>query len=147
MTATTTVPSPRVQPRSTGAGTSIRPARSPAPSRAIPQQRRSGATVREPGGTPLRLTRRGRLVITLSLLVLMVAGAVLFSSRSMASDERGAPEATHTVVVERGDTLWQIAATVAGPGEVREMVHRIEKLNAMPGPALVEGQELAVPLG
>jgi nucleoid-associated protein YgaU len=95
----------------------------------------------------LRLTRRGRLAITLTLLVLMVAGAVSFSARSAATTESGRGEATRTVVVDRGDTLWEIAAGVAAPGKVREMVHRIEELNALPGPALAEGQQLAVPLG
>ena len=97
-------------------------------------------------GPRLQLTRRGRLVVTLSFLVLLVAGTVLLGSRSAATGERGASTETTTVVVGQGDTLWEIAAEVAEPGEVREVVHRIEKLNALPGPAIVEGQELAVPL-
>lgn len=101
---------------------------------------------RRPAARPaLRLTRLGRLVVTLAFLVLLVTGTVLLGSQSTATGERGTSEATTTVVVGRGDTLWEIAAKVAAPGEVREMVHRIEKLNALPGPAIVEGQELAVP--
>lgn len=124
--AVATFPRPRLSPAATV------PHRQPVPA---------------PGsGSPLTLTRRGRLAVIAFLLVLLVATTVVLGSRSTATGERGANEATATVVVGRGDTLWEIAAQVAAPGRVREMVHRIEKLNALPGPALVEGQELAVPL-
>jgi LysM repeat protein len=53
---------------------------------------------------------------------------------------------TRTVVVEPGDTLWNIAASVAKPGQVRDMVHEIEELNAMTGPQLTVGQKVAVPV-
>jgi LysM repeat protein len=57
------------------------------------------------------------------------------------------PEHTRTVEVGPGDTLWGIATEVAAPGEVRETVLRIERLNSLSGPALVVGQEIAVPVG
>ena len=93
----------------------------------------------------LRLTRRGRVVVTLLLLGLVLGAAVLFGGTSVATGDAGADVPTRTVVVGEGDTLWAIAGEVAAPGEVREMVHQIEKLNSLPGPALEVGQELAVP--
>lgn len=114
-------------------------------STASPSLARRAARPAAPGH--LRLTRRGRLAVTLTLLALVAVVAVAFAGRSMASVENGAGVATRTVVVERGDTLWAIAAEVAPAGEVREMVHRIQKLNALPDPALAEGQEIAVPVG
>jgi len=96
---------------------------------------------------PLRLTRRGRLVVTLLLLGLMLALFTVFSGYSAATGEAGEQLPTRTVVVGEGDTLWAIASEVAEPGETREVVHEIQELNSLPGPELVEGQELAVPVG
>jgi LysM repeat protein len=95
----------------------------------------------------VRLTRRGRIVVTLFLLALVLGAAVLLGGTSVATGEGGAEVPTRTIVVGEGDTLWEIAGEVAGPGDVREMVHQIEKLNSLPGPALEVGQEIAVPVG
>lgn len=95
----------------------------------------------------LRLTRRGRLVVTLLLLGLVLALSTVFSGYSAATGEAGEQPPTRTVVVGEGDTLWAIASAVAEPGETREVVHEIQEMNSLPGPELVEGQELAVPVG
>lgn len=106
-----------------------------------------------PSGRPaipnatLRLTRRGRWTVVVLLLALVLAVSVVFAGRSAATRVPGESVETRTVVVSEGDTLWAIAAGVAGPGEIRDVVHQIEKLNALPGPALVEGQQLVVPIG
>jgi LysM repeat protein len=93
----------------------------------------------------LRLTRRGRAVLLGALLLALFAAVVVLGSSSAATDQSGQPVPTRTVEVQQGDTLWEIAAEVAGPGDVRETVHRIEQLNALTGPALVVGQRIAVP--
>lgn len=95
---------------------------------------------------PARLTRRGRLVILLTLVGLAFAMLTMLGGQSAATGEAGVPVETRTVVISEGDNLWQIAATVAAPGEVREMIHQIEELNALTGVGLVEGQEIAVPV-
>lgn len=47
------------------------------------------------------------------------------------------------VTVRRGDTLWEIAARVAGPREdVRAVIERLRRLNGLSGVALAEGQVL-----
>ena len=94
----------------------------------------------------VRLTRRGRLVITLLFLGVFMAGLTVFGATSAATDKAGEPLPTRTVVVDSGDTLWDIAATVAAPGKTREMVYRIQELNALPDSALHVGQRIAVPL-
>ncbi len=95
---------------------------------------------------PVRLTRRGRLVVMSLILAVLVLALVGLGAGSAATGDSG-PPATRTVVVAKGDTLWAIAADVAGPGEIREVVHRIQQINELPGPELVEGQRLAVPVG
>ncbi len=102
--------------------------------------------VRRPADAPpLRLTRRGRVVATLVFLALALAVLAVLGPGSAATDEAGRPEPTRLVMVQSGDTLWDIAATVAAPGEVREMVHHIEQLNALSGAELSAGQQIAVP--
>lgn len=96
----------------------------------------------------IRLTRRGRLVVTLVSLWLILAAFIAFSAGSAALDATGTSPAVRTLVVEEGDTLWGIASTLDRPGrttDIRELVHEIETLNALTGPELVEGQHLAVP--
>ncbi len=94
----------------------------------------------------VRLTRRGRLVLTVLFLALLLAVFTVFGSTSAASRDAGQPTPTRTVMVQEGDTLWGLAAAVAEPGEVREMVHQIEQLNALSGASVHVGQELAVPV-
>jgi LysM repeat protein len=93
----------------------------------------------------VRLTRRGRIVVTLLLLGLLLGAFVVFGGQSVATGDAGAAVPTRTVVVGEGDTLWDIASEVSD-GDIRETVHEIEQLNSLPGPALVVGQEIAVPI-
>lgn len=95
---------------------------------------------------PLRLTRRGRLVVLTFFTMLLLAAFVVAGGSSVATREGGTAEPVRVIEVDEGQTLWQIASSVAGPGETGEMVYRIRELNALPSSTLVEGQELAVPL-
>jgi LysM domain len=102
---------------------------------------------RRPRSSSVRLTRRGRLVAVVLLVGLVLALLTVFGPHSAATGETGAPVQTRTVEVGPGDNLWGIASQVAEPGHVREMVHQIEELNALSGPAVAVGQEVAVPVG
>jgi LysM repeat protein len=86
-------------------------------------------------------------VVTLALLGLLLLAATFVGGRSAATGERGAPVQTRTVVVEKGDTMWGIAAQVAHGRDIRVVIHDIEELNALSGPELAEGQKIAVPVG
>lgn len=94
----------------------------------------------------VRLTRRGRLILLLLFVGLAFALISVFGGHSAATGEAGLPVETRTVVVGEGDTLWGIASDVAEPGEVREMIHHIQQLNALPSASLMQGQKLAVPV-
>jgi nucleoid-associated protein YgaU len=50
-----------------------------------------------------------------------------------------------SVVVQPGDTLWSIAADVAGTADVREVVDRIQELNGIRNSVLMPGQVLELP--
>lgn len=102
---------------------------------------------RLPAAAPLRLTRRGRVVLTSVFLVAALVLLATLGARSAATSGPAEADRTRTVEVSEGDTLWGIAAGIAGPGEVRDVVYEIRRLNGLSGSALVEGQRLAVPAG
>jgi len=101
----------------------------------------------KPAPRTVRLTRRGRLVIVLAFLGLALALMVPLSGWATASLTGGSPEPVRVVVVQPGDTLYGIAGDLAKPGQIRDMVHRIQELNSLPGGQITEGQKLAVPRG
>ncbi|WP_375475402.1 LysM peptidoglycan-binding domain-containing protein [uncultured Jatrophihabitans sp.] len=94
---------------------------------------------------PLRLTRRG--VVVIAALVLAAGAAVLWlAARSAAGDGAAAPSpAVHRVVVQSGDTLWSIASRVAPQRDPRAEVADLEKANHLANVDLVPGQALRVP--
>jgi hypothetical protein len=94
----------------------------------------------------VRLTRRGRLVVFLLALAFVLAMGILLGARSIATGEAGQDQPTRVVMVDEGETLWDIAAALAEDGEVRSMMHRIEQLNGLESGMLLTGQELHVPV-
>jgi LysM repeat protein len=87
------------------------------------------------------------VVVVALLLAMLFALLTAFGPHSAATGEAGTPVPTRTVEVRPGDTLWEIAADAAPPGQVRDMVQQIRELNALTGSGLTVGQEIAVPLG
>lgn len=102
---------------------------------------------------PLRLTRRGRIVligvpvVLLAALLLSLAG--FFNSPAKASDSAAdlTTTATVTVTVQPGESLWGIAAGVAPERDARDVVADIVQLNNLPAGAVFPGQQLFVPAG
>ena len=92
----------------------------------------------------LRLTRRGRLVVFMTGLLLVLALGVLWGSGSVASEEPGR-DATLTVQVEPGDTLYDLAARVS-TGDVNATVEQIQQLNHLESSMVYAGQKLRVPV-
>lgn len=94
----------------------------------------------------VRLTRRGRLVVFAFALLVVAALGCFWAAGSVATEEPGTPEPTRVVMVGEGETLWGIAAGIADDGNTREMVDRIERLNALDSAMVQAGQRLRVPL-
>ncbi len=96
----------------------------------------------------LRLTRRGRVVVVSGALALLMGLSWVFGASSVATRDAGQPVPTEIVLVGTGDTLWGIASEVAaqtGESDVRDVMARIERLNAIDGGLLHPGQKLRVP--
>ena len=103
------------------------------------------AFVARPARPSVRLTRRGRLVVFLLALGVVLTAALVLSGRSTATSESGRDEPTRMVTVAPGQTLWGIASEAADGGDVRAMIDEIEQLNALDSSMLYAGQELFVP--
>lgn len=102
-------------------------------------------------GSRLRLTRRGRLVI--STFVLLMTGALLAvvamlgSTHAQASDAAaGATAEFGYVVVQPGESLWGVATTLDASADPRDVIAEIVRLNQLGGSEVQAGQPIAVPL-
>ena len=105
-------------------------------------QRRPAA----PAGSPARLTRRGRLLVSLVALLLAITGAVLLTGGGAALAGTERPAVSHRqVTVQPGQTLWQIAERVAPGSDPRETVQRILDLNGLQTSEVQAGTALQLP--
>jgi LysM domain len=96
-----------------------------------------------PGRPRLRLTRRGRIVVQLFVILLASGVAALVASASRASDPVVGP--APSVVVEPHDTLWSIASRHAPDRDTRSVVAEIRLLNGLPDYTVHAGRRLALP--
>ena len=94
----------------------------------------------------VRLTRRGRLVVFVTSLLLVLAVAFALAGGAVGTDSAGEQIPTEVVQVAPGDTLWGIASEIATDGDVRSMMSEIERLNALESAGLAAGQTLRVPV-
>jgi hypothetical protein len=95
---------------------------------------------------PLRLTRRGRVVVlTLFVLLASLASAVLWTTASRAEERPAGP--APTVVVQSDDTLWDIAARTSPGRSPHDVVAEIRRLNGLGADdiAIHGGETLVVP--
>ncbi|MFF2052237.1 LysM peptidoglycan-binding domain-containing protein [Leifsonia sp. NPDC058194] len=98
--------------------------------------------------TRLRLTRRGRAVLTALLALPLVIGAVVFALNgggAVATSEQTHVSFQH-VTVESGDSLWAVAERIAPSADPRDVIADLVQLNGLDGSGVVSpGQQLAIP--
>jgi len=98
-----------------------------------------------PVATRLRLTRRGRAVITTlvsaPIVVLVLALALTGGEATATSGDAELP----VVTVEAGQTLWQLAESVAPSANPADLVADIITLNGLDSAAVMPGQTLLLP--
>ena len=102
-----------------------------------------------PVRTRLRITRRGRAVLTTLIAAPLVAAigyGMLSGGFAAASGSAGAdPASFERVTVMHGETLWGIAGEVAPEADPRDVVADIAHLNNLPGGQVQAGQTIAIP--
>ena len=121
----------------------------PAPAATVPVVRSAARPARPvplapPARGGLRLTRRGRLVLV-SLIALVVLAVALGGAASVSAVSSSQAPATTTVVVQPGQTLWQVASAVSPDSDPREVIAEITALNDLKTPLVAPGQALVVP--
>ena len=94
----------------------------------------------------LRITRRGRLMLTLALVGLLLAAFSLGrADATQAATEVETTPAVAQTTVEPGDSLWTVAQRVAPEADPREVVQQLRSLNDLSGSGLQVGQQLLLP--
>jgi LysM repeat protein len=112
--------------------------------------------VRSSGGTPasvrLRITRRGRLVLTTlvvsPLLAFGVVAGVNATSAIATSVGAGSSAAVvdfEYVTINAGESLWQVAERIAPASDPRDVVADIVSLNQLTSSSVEAGQRVAIP--
>lgn len=105
--------------------------------------------------TGLRLTRRGRLVLSVFALTLIL-GLITILWAILANGAQAASGRTHTgsvyqglrrVTVLPGQTLWTIAQHAEPSADPRTVIPQIMQINAISGTSLQPGEQLWVPRG
>ncbi|SDT13847.1 LysM domain-containing protein [Pseudarthrobacter equi] len=111
----------------------------------------NGARAQQAPLPPLRLTRRGKIVligiplVLLAALLLSLAG--FFNSPAKASDSAAdlTVTPTVTVTVQPGESLWGIASDLAPERDARDVVADIVQLNNLSAGKILPGQQLYIP--
>ncbi len=95
----------------------------------------------------LRLTRRGRIVLmfasSMFLLIAVIASGRFSADAGTSLADQG--RATGVVVVQPGESLWQIAEAIAPGVDPRETISLIRNLNGLGDTTVVAGQSIVVP--
>ncbi|HEY2266756.1 MAG TPA: LysM peptidoglycan-binding domain-containing protein [Streptosporangiaceae bacterium] len=111
-----------------------------------PQSRRPDAA--EP---PLRLTRRGRIVVAVAAVLLVAVISLLAAGVAQATSHGAAPRAARQnlvqVVVRPGQTLWSVAESADPEQDTRVVVQQIIDLNSLNSTTVPAGRQLWVPRG
>lgn len=97
--------------------------------------------------TRLRLTRRGRAVLSALVAAPLVVGifAAALGGASATATSASAGLAPTSITVEAGQSLWSIAAIVAPEANPADVVADIIALNDLAGGAVQAGQSLVLP--
>lgn len=103
-------------------------------------------TVRTAGKSRLRITRRGRAVLTALVAGPLVAAALVLSLNgggATATSAQGAP--LESVTVHPGQSLWQLAEQEAPHADPREFIADLVRLNQLDSAEIHPGQQLDIP--
>ena len=97
----------------------------------------------------LRLTARGRAVLTTLAAIPVVIAAALFALNgggAVATQDVALPGVAYEyVTVEAGESLWAVATELAPSADPRDVVRDILTFNGMSSSQIQPGQRLAIP--
>ncbi len=95
----------------------------------------------------LRLTKRGRAVLMFLAATPIVIGVLLFALNGGGATASldASNVAFEYVTVATGESLWQVAESLAPAADPRDVIAEIIQLNALESADVYAGQELAIP--
>jgi LysM domain. len=100
---------------------------------------------------PLRLTRRGRVVVATAAALLVTVVSLLLAGVAQATNDgpssRAARQNLVQVVVHPGQSLWSVAESADPDQDPRAVIQQIIDLNSLNGDTVFAGQQLWVPRG
>jgi LysM domain-containing protein len=97
---------------------------------------------------PVRLTRRGRVVVVCVVALALLAGlwtGARHRARATSGGDRGPATAREAVIVGPHDTLWGIAVRTRPEADPRVTVQRMIDLNALSTAVVNPGQKVYIP--
>ena len=154
-------PAPGEPVRTNPAAPPAPPQPAAAPGRAATRQAAPAAArsaAQAPALTPVKLTQRGRLVVTVMAVLLVAAGSVALAGAAQAighsgaqarpgtAGAAGAPGAAITKVeVRPGQSLWTLAEAYDPNADTRQVIQEILQLNSLSTDQVQPGQVLWMP--
>ena len=100
---------------------------------------------------PLRLTRRGRVVVAIAAALLVTMVSLLLAGVAQATNDGPSPRAAREnlvqVIVRPGQSLWSVAESADPDQDTRAVIQQIIDLNSLNGDTVFAGQQLWVPRG
>lgn len=93
----------------------------------------------------LRMTTRGRRVLTVLIVVPLLAVIAAFALNGGGATASNETVPLTYVSVQQGESLWQLAQQIAPSVDPRDVISDILTLNALDNSQVVAGQRLAIP--
>jgi hypothetical protein len=98
---------------------------------------------------PLRLTRRGRIVVAIAAALVLAALSLVIAGAAQATNHpvsaRTAQQNLAQVIVHPGQSLWSVAESADPSADTRVIIQQIIELNSLTGNTVFAGQRLWVP--
>ena len=100
---------------------------------------------------PLRLTRRGRVVVAVATALLLAVLSLVIAASAQATSHPAPSSAAQRslvqVTVRPGQSLWSVAENADPNADTRVVIQQIIELNGLTGNVVFAGQRLWVPRG
>ncbi|MGH3152482.1 MAG: LysM peptidoglycan-binding domain-containing protein [Streptosporangiaceae bacterium] len=98
---------------------------------------------------PLRLTRRGKIVVAVAagLLAAGLSMVIAASAQATSHSPGAAQQGLAKVTVRPGQSLWSVAESADPGADTRSVIAQIIELNGLSADTVMPGQSLWVPRG
>jgi hypothetical protein len=93
----------------------------------------------------LRMTARGRVVLLVLVAIPVIAIALAFGLGAGGATATSSSTPLSTVIVQPGQTLWQLATKVAPQSDPRDVINDIMSVNRLATATIQPGEKLEIP--